>query len=126
MNRLFLTLIIFTFFSITAIAQTDPSKRFVVTHQVDQLLNERGLCKNTKKTKKYYHIQLYNGQNLKRAKAVKKDFQQKFQSVPVLIEWESPEFKVWVGIYENKLSADQALVKIRQEYPNAFIVNPKK
>ncbi len=119
----FIFSLLFTSF---ALAQNTHENRFIVTNDINQLLLERGQCKNTKKTKKYYHIQLYNGQNLKKAKRIKKTFLEKFEGVPVLIEWESPEFKVWVGVYENKLSADQALVRIRKEYPNAFIVNPKK
>ncbi len=114
------------FFSLNIYSQENHKKSFVVTSEVNRLLNERGSCKNTKKTKKYYHIQLYNGQNLNRAKKVKRDFLSKFEGIPVIIEWESPEFKVWAGIYENKLSADQALIILRKEYPNAFIVNPKK
>ncbi len=125
MNKLFYLSLLF-FLSINIYSQDQNKKHFVVTEKVNQLLKERGNCKNTKKNKKYYHIQLYNGQSLNRAKKIKKDFLSKFEGIPVVIEWENPEFKVWAGIYENKLSADQALIIIRKEYPNAFIVNPKK
>jgi len=125
MNKFFYLFFIFLF-SLSIYSQEQNEKRFVVTEQVNQLLLQRGSCKNTKKNKKYYHIQLYNGQNLNKAKKVKNNFLSKFEGIPVIIEWESPEFKVWAGIYENKLSADQALIVIRKEYPNAFIVNPKK
>jgi hypothetical protein len=122
----FFYLLFFFFFITQTFSQQQTDNRFIVTDQINNLLQERGECKNTKKTKKYYHIQLYNGQNLDRAKKIKQDFISKFEDIPVMIEWESPEFKVWVGVYENKLSADQALIIIRKEYPNAFIVNPKK
>ena len=125
MNKHFYFLVVL-FFSLRLYSQEQPGERFIVTEKVNELLQQRGECKNTKKTTKYYHIQLYNGQNLNKAKKVKQDFLEKFEGIPVIIEWESPEFKVWAGIYENKLSADQALIVIRKEYPNAFIVNPKK
>ena len=101
--------------------------RFIVTAKVDTLLAKRSDCfKNTKTSFKYYHIQLYNGQSINKARSVKADFQSKFPDTYIVIEWESPEFKVWAGEYESKLAADRALYKIRKEYPNAFIVNPKK
>ncbi len=108
-------------------AQTDTQNRFIVTDKVNKLLEERYQCSVNNKIKtKNYHIQIYNGYNLNKAKSVKNEFLNKFPDIPVVIEWENPEFKVWVGIYENKLSADRALMHLKKAYPNAFIVNPKK
>ncbi len=101
--------------------------RFIVNDKVDHLLDERAECyAKTKTSFKYYHIQLYNGQSINKARSVKADFQLKFPGEYIVIEWESPEFKVWAGEYETKLAADQALLKIRKSYSDAFIVNPKK
>jgi len=100
--------------------------RFIATQKVNKLLEKRSDCAVKNKTSiKFYHIQLYNGQNIDKARAVKSKFLENFPGTYAIVEWESPEFKVWVGEYENKLSADQALLKIRKIYPNAFIVNPK-
>ncbi len=125
------SLFILTFF-ITGLLMTGQVKdsipnRFIVNDKVDALLDKRAECFNKTKTSfNYYHIQLYNGQNIDNARSVKAGFQEKFPGEYVVIEWESPEFKVWAGEYETKLEADQALLKIRKEYPDAFIVNPKK
>jgi hypothetical protein len=122
----FRILFIFLLTSFYFYGQEKPN-RFIVTGKVNDLLAERADCfKNNKTTLKFYHIQLYNGQSINTARSVKSDFQQKFPNMYVVIEWESPEFKVWAGEFETKLAADQALQKIRKEYPNAFIVNPKK
>jgi len=107
--------------------QNLTDNRFIVTTKVDNLLKKRSDCFDAIKTSyKYYHIQLYNGQSVNKARSVKSNFQQKFSKVFAVVEWESPEFKVWVGEYKTKLAADQALLKIRKEFPNAFIVNPKE
>ena len=108
-------------------AQETTPNRFIVTEKVASLVAQRADCvASNKETLKYYHIQLYNGQNMGSARAIKSKFMGLFPGVYSVVEWESPEFKVWAGEYENKLSADQALMKIRKEFPNAFIVNPKK
>ncbi len=117
----------FTFLIKVSFGQTDTQNRFIVTDKVNKLLEERYQCSVNNKIKtKNYHIQIYNGYNLNKAKSVKNEFLNKFPDIPVVIEWENPEFKVWVGIYENKLSADRALMHLKKAYPNAFIVNPKK
>ncbi len=101
--------------------------RFIVNEKVDTILARRADCFTKIKTSfNYYHIQLYNGQDINNARSVKADFQEKFPGEYVVIEWESPEFKVWAGEYETKLAAVQALQKIKKEYPDAFIVYPKK
>jgi len=107
-------------------AQTSPN-RFIVTDKVNDMLAQRADCSQKFKVSfNYYHVQLYNGQSMSRANAIKSDFTNSFPDINVVVEWESPEFKVWAGDYESKLSVDRALLKIRKKYPNAFIVNPKK
>jgi len=108
-------------------AQETTGNRFIVNDKVEALIAQRADCvAHDKQTLKYYHIQLYNGQNIGRARGVRAKFNNLFPNVYSIVEWETPEYKVWVGEYENKLSADQALLRIKKEFPNAFIVNPKK
>jgi len=122
--NMFKSLLFFIFFLGYFISNAqNTDNRFLVTEKVNSLLEQRANC--NVKHNSVYHIQLYNGQNMNRAKSVKNKFTGLFD-MPASVEWENPEFKVWVGAFENKLSADQALLKIRKEFPNAFIVNPKK
>jgi hypothetical protein len=119
--------IVILFLSFGLINAQQTTNRFIVTDKVNKALQDRADCYNTVKTSlKYYHIQLYNGQNIDKARSVKAQFQSEFPGTYVTIEWESPEYKVWAGDYPNKLSADKALLAIRHKFPNAFIVNPKK
>ncbi len=129
-NLLFLGVLFWSISTFSQVAQDTIAKapnRFIVTAKVDEVLQKRADCyAQTKTSLKYYHIQLYNGQNINRARSIKAKFNEDFPGIYAVVEWESPEFKVWVGEYENKLKADQALMRIRKKYPNAFIVNPKK
>jgi hypothetical protein len=120
-------IIVVLFFSFALMNGQQSQNRFIITAKVNKILEKRADCFASIKTSlKYYHIQLYNGQSIDKARSVKSQFQADFPGTYVIVEWESPEFKVWAGEYENKLSADQALLKIKKKYPNAFIVNPKK
>jgi len=121
----FFLLVLVNFFALGHAQQS--VNRFIITDKVNNLLAQRANClAQTKTSLKYYHIQLYNGQNINKARTLKSQFLENFPGTYAIVEWESPEFKVWVGEYENKLSADQALLRIRKKYPNAFVVNPKK
>jgi len=123
LKKIFITVL---FFSL-GLTYGQKQNRFIITQKVNHILEKRADCfSSTKTSMKYYHIQLYNGQSINKARSVKARFQSDFPGNYIVVEWESPEYKVWAGEYENKLSADQALLKIRKKYPNAFIVNPKK
>ncbi len=123
----YIILFISIFLANTVFAQETTENRFIVNDKVEALIAQRADCiAQTKQTLKYYHIQLYNGQNMSRARGIKSNFDASFPGEYSIVEWEPPEFKVWVGEYENKLSADQALMRIRKKIPHAFIVNPKK
>jgi len=125
MKQLFV--LTFIFWTLLMSGQDAAPNRFIVTDKVDTLLAKRSDCfLNTKTSFRYYHIQLYNGQSINRARSIKANFRSKFPGTYAIIEWESPEYKVWAGNYASKLVADQALLKIRKKFPNAFIVNPKK
>ena len=46
--------------------------------------------------------------------------------LPSILEFETPNYKIWVGNFRNKLEADRTLLKVQKEFPNAFVFKPKK
>jgi hypothetical protein len=40
------------------------------------------------------------------------------------LKWETPNHKVWVGTYRSRLEADRALLTIKENYKDAFILKP--
>ena len=71
-----------------------------------------------------YKIQLFYGDN-NEASEVFKDYQSKY-SYPAIIDYETPNYKVYVGNFRNRLEADRALLEIKENFPGAFIPKPKR
>lgn len=72
-----------------------------------------------------YKIQLYYGDN-NTASETLKDFRIKYNTWPSQIIYETPNYKVWIGNFRNRLEADRALLKIKADYPSAFIPKPRR
>ncbi|MCB4799867.1 SPOR domain-containing protein [Neotamlana laminarinivorans] len=72
-----------------------------------------------------YKIQVYNG-NRNGAKSAQSDFEHNYGSWKASMQFESPDFKVWAGNFRTRLEAERALKKIKNTFPNAFILKPKK
>ncbi|GAB5401740.1 MAG: hypothetical protein Aureis2KO_33250 [Aureisphaera sp.] len=71
-----------------------------------------------------YTIQLYSG-SLRTANTVISNYRNKYAQWPASIEYETPNYKVWVGNYSNRLEVDRALLEIHRNFPNALPV-PRK
>lgn len=72
-----------------------------------------------------YKIQVYQG-NRSGAEEAKTIFENTFNEWPISMEYETPNYKIWVGNFRSRLEADKALIKIKKNYANAFIFKPKK
>lgn len=70
-----------------------------------------------------YKIQLYYG-SLNKAHGVLSKFNAKHSQWPGKIEYETPNYKVWVGNYQTRIEADKALIQISKNFPSAFIFKP--
>ena len=83
------------------------------------------------KLKEFYVIQVHSGgkdkaQEIKNAmdgflreQKVKDSFEKE-----VVITYETPNYKVWIGRFGTRLLADRFFLKIKDEYPNALILKP--
>ena len=72
-----------------------------------------------------YKIQLYSGER-EQAYDILKDYRNKLSTWPSFIEYQTPNYKVWVGNYRNRLEADRALLEIKKEFKSAFIFKPDR
>ncbi len=72
-----------------------------------------------------YKIQIYNGHRTG-AETAKKEFSESIADWRPTINFEPPNFKIWVGNFRTRLEADRALKKVKRKFPNAFIFKPKK
>ena len=72
-----------------------------------------------------YKIQVFQGQR-SGAEEAKSKFTSLYNEWPISMEYETPNYKIWIGNFRSRLEADKALIKIKKDYPNAFIFKPKK
>ncbi|MGC1630807.1 MAG: SPOR domain-containing protein [Gelidibacter sp.] len=41
------------------------------------------------------------------------------------LEYEQPNYKIWVGNFRTRLEADRALMEVKKTYAHAFILSPR-
>ena len=73
----------------------------------------------------YYTIQIYFG-DLKSADSILIDFQENYEGVKSELIFETPNYKVRIGEYNDINIASQKLEGIRRTYPGSFIIKLSK
>lgn len=73
-----------------------------------------------------FKIQLNSYGDNKAADEVIKKFRALHSEWPSKIIYETPNYKVLVGNFRNRLEADRALMVIKGDFPSAFIPKPKR
>ena len=100
----------------------------VIIHQdkeIEQLLKLKKTINTSENMSDRYKIQIYSGDR-STAEKTESTFKSLALEMPSTLVYETPNYKVWVGNYRNRLEADRALIKIQAKFANAFIFKPKK
>ncbi len=92
--------------------------------RIDHLLELKKEMSKDNEIGDRYKVQLFYGNNGK-ADEVIKEYRSKYR-YPSTITYDSPNYKVLVGNFRNRLEADRALLKIRKDFPSAFIPKPRR
>lgn len=111
-------------FHISASAQTGQVN-IQQDPMIPQLLEQKADLTKKGRFGERYNIQLFNGDN-NAASDVLKTVRQKYSSWPSDIIYETPNYKVLIGNFRNRLEADRVLLLIKQDYPAAFIPKPRR
>lgn len=93
--------------------------------KIPQLLKLKKSLEKDNKLTDNYTIQLYYGEQ-NRATSILKKYRGFYGSWPGSIEYETPNYKVWVGSFDSRIEADRALIEIKKNFPSAFILKPGK
>ncbi len=117
-----LTLLFFLTFYAFAKAQT-AQVQVSQDPKISELLTLKSKLTNNNELADRYKIQVYSG-NLSQAEVALRKFKNKVGTWKSDIEYETPNYKVWIGNFRNRLEADRALIKIKKEFPNALIFKP--
>ena len=94
--------------------------------QLETLLKERKRLLKKEEIRTHFTIQVFSGE-IEGAQKVLKEYKQKFNDYKSQIHWQTPNYKVWVGHFRNRLDADRALLKISEEFQDtgAFVFEPE-
>nr|WP_042247195.1 SPOR domain-containing protein [Nonlabens ulvanivorans] len=92
--------------------------------KIESLISKKISMDKEGKFKDRYTIQLFYGEIEGGAKKIEAKYKASPMTWESNLEYEAPNFKLWVGSYRNKLEAERALIEIKKEFPNAFILKP--
>lgn len=122
LNTFILSAVCFAFTATYTFAQ----QGHVTINQDDKITTLLDLKKNMNENDSdRYKIQVYSG-NRSEAHEAKKEFSNTFINWKPIMEYETPNFKIWAGNFRTRLEADRALKEIKSKFPSAFIFKPKR
>ena len=121
--KLVIVSILFTFFSKATLAQ-QAKVTIDQDPKITKLLELKKSLEKDNKLSNGYTIQLYYGE-LTKANTIIKRYRGIYGTWPASIEYETPNYKVWVGSFNDRLDADRALIEIQKGFPSAFILKPQ-
>lgn len=128
MSRLsFKTVLITTLFVVFMSVQNYAQEATIhveVDTTITKLANKRLALLKSGQMNTHFSIQTYSG-NMSTARETLLDCKKTFIDDSSKMVYETPNYKVWIGIYRTKLDADRALTIISKTYPDAFIFKPK-
>ena len=114
-------LVFFVLINVQSFAQqTEGTVKIESSTEIDEMISQKKDYNKSLGTIKGYKIQLFYG-NEEDAYEIKDEFKTIFPEISTKIIFSSPEWKVQVGNYKTRLEADNALVEIKIDFPNAII-----
>ena len=90
----------------------------------ENLMNLHKIASKEKHNIDYYSIQVYNG-NYKDADSLFQHSKKLFSTDSIFLFYETPNYKVQVGKFWDKLKAQKKLRQIQKNFKSAFILKPK-
>lgn len=92
----------------------------------DQKITELlDIYKTANESSDYYRIQVGFG-SYDQAQSIQAKVEQDFPDLSSKIDFDSPTYRVRVGRFRDKLDAERKFMEIRQKYPDAMLLKPKK
>jgi hypothetical protein len=117
-------IVLFVSLSLFLSHETHSQKGVVQIHKNSQIDTLLELKKEVNLSKLNYKIQIFSGARSGAEKA-QKEFNQFFSEWNSEKQFETPNYKIWIGNFKTRLEADRALVKIKRKFSNAFYFKPK-
>ncbi len=90
---------------------------------LEKLLN---LYKESNKTSRYYTIQIHSSKASQGAQNAKEKAAKEFPDWPSTLDFINEYYKVTIGKFNTKFEAQQKLIEVKKEYPNALLIADQK
>ena len=115
----------FIFLIITLVSFNSLGQTGQVTIDADKDIDKLLEFKKDIKTIDLYKIRIYSGDR-SGAENTKSQANGLYGDWPSIMEYETPNYKIYVGNFLSRLEADRALMKVKKNYPSALILFFKK
>lgn len=122
--KLFIS-ILFVVFSIPKSRAQHQNREHSQNQKIEQLLIEKRKINLSLAIENAYKIQIFNGSN-GLAKRQLNMFKQEFTAIDAILVFNSPNYKVWVGNFKNRLDAERNLIEIKKKFSNALLIKPSR
>lgn len=123
-NIVFTCLLVVFYFSVNLCVAQDKLNATEL-NMVKKLIKEKHQLESNNELKSSYKLQIFSG-SIDDAKDTKAKFETLEFDIDSKIIYQTPNYKVWIGNYRNRIQADRAYDKIKSEYPNTLIIRPGK
>ena len=111
-------------FSVAFLNTIEAQDGVVTVNQDKDIETLLRLKKDVNRTLVNYRIQIYRG-NRHGAEKARTEFRNVFSDWKSDMLFHTPNYKIWVGAFKTRLETDRALVRIKKEFKDAFIINLK-
>lgn len=118
------TLYFFVFLAFSATFSTAQQGKITIEqdNRISELLE---LYEAYNKSSEYYRIQVGFG-SYSQAQDLKSEVEIDFPNLPSKIDFDSPTYRVRLGRFKTKLEAERKFKEVREKYPDAMLLKPKK
>ncbi|MDY0090363.1 MAG: SPOR domain-containing protein [Flavobacteriaceae bacterium] len=93
--------------------------------EFEQILNEKRKINSSITVIDRWKIQIFTGDS-ENSKKLFREFKRDFKTTDATIVFHTPNYKVWVGNFKNRIEAERSLLDIKEKYPGAFLIKPNK
>lgn len=110
---------------VASCAYGQAQKGKITIDQDQKITDLLAIYKTANESAAYYRIQVGFG-DFAKANEIKSKVEQDFPSLFSNIDFDSPTYRVRVGRFKNKLDAERKFKEVREKYPDAMLLQPKK
>lgn len=101
---------------------TTGNVQVIADGRIQELLDKKISQRQADSTFQGYRVQLFISSDRKAANDMMEKFRTLYPGTAVYLKFDSPNFKVRVGDYTNKLDAQYLYHRLAADFPNLFLV----